>query len=205
MLRSVPGNLTRDAVKPCFLFGQMKKSLRAILSPINAHLDVEHLASRWKLASLATLCCHHPPVISFHHCPRVHNAVSLHRDAVKWCYMTFLKSFYWGSLPCSLLVLLYGHHREIRHDESRGSMTRGLNFLFFLSFFYQEKLSSCGVMLRAYWKWAINDVVLSQCWPTQAALLQPDAHFHAAQKVQHRNSNLHHFCLSSNRMCSQND
>lgn len=72
---------------------------------------------------MATLRCHHPPIISFHHCPRVHNVV---RDAEKWRYMAFPSSFYWRSLLCSLLVLFHGHHREIRHDES--AQTRGLKF-----------------------------------------------------------------------------
>lgn len=38
--RSVPGKPKRGVVKACFVFGQMKKSLWAILSLINAHLDV---------------------------------------------------------------------------------------------------------------------------------------------------------------------
>lgn len=37
---SIPGKLRRGVVKACFVFGQMEKSLWAILSLINAHLDV---------------------------------------------------------------------------------------------------------------------------------------------------------------------
>lgn len=40
MFHSGHGKLKRDVVKTCFLFGQMKKPLWAILSLINAHLDV---------------------------------------------------------------------------------------------------------------------------------------------------------------------
>lgn len=166
---------------------------------------------------MATLRCHHPPIISFHHCPRVHNVV---RDAEKWRYMAFPSSFYWRSLLCSLLVLFHGHHREIRHDES--AQTRGLKFpasnLFFGWGWWiwqtngvtqaRGKSFYCNAVISegAYGKWTIKDLMLLTLL-ARAKISSVD--FRSLFYTQSLGP-LHfllsaHRCTSFNRMCSQND
>lgn len=163
---------------------------------------------------MATLRCHHPPIISFHHCPRVHNVV---RDAEKWRYMAFPSSFYWRSLLCCLLVLFHGHHREIRHDES--AQTRGLKFPASNLFFgvgvvdlankrghtssWKKLLLQCCNFWGCLWKVDYKgfDVVdpvgacKDQFCRFSVPLLHPPLHFLLSA----------HRCTSFNRMCSQND